>query len=215
MEKLSDAKFLSALTMSEEDINNYVFQARRIDLEEGRSYDVGLVLGCSNYDIMEHRANDAIELYKEGILDTLVLTGGIGFFSKNREDSEASVMRKYMISNGVSDENIIVEDKSRNTFENMNNSVKMIEDASGKDGNIVIVTSDFHSKRSKGMLQKMTPLEILSYGSLDGKHDIDVWSKGDFAVKKLIRTEALLLAWYTQKQKMMDQPVESVRVRSR
>lgn len=68
-----------------------------------------------------------------------------------------------MIKNGVSDENVVLEDKSRNTFENMNNSDKMIEEASEKDGNIVIVTSDFHSKRSKGMLQKMTPLEILTY----------------------------------------------------
>lgn len=62
MERLSDVKFLSALTMSNEDITNYVFHAKRIDLEESKSYDVGLVLWCSDYDNMEHRANDAIKL---------------------------------------------------------------------------------------------------------------------------------------------------------
>ena len=89
-------------------------------------------------------------------------------------------------------------------------SLKQIESECGKGGKIVIVTSDFHSKRSKGMLEKMTPLNIYSYGVLDGKHDFDIWSKCDFSTKKLVRTEALLLSWYTKRGIIDDQEIRPI-----
>ena len=141
---------------------------------------------------MKHRADTAINLYKKGIIGKLCLTGGVGFLSKNRDESEASVMKRYMLEQGVSEGSIIVEDESRSTFENMKNSLKFIEKECGTDGKIVIITSNFHTKRAKGMLRKMTLCDIYSYGVLDGKHDIDNFANS-FATRRVIMQEAVSL----------------------
>lgn len=215
IQKLSDANLFKAFSLKENELNNYVFKSKRIEIDIEKNYDIALVLGCSIYGIMQHRADDAINLYRQGVIDKLFLTGGVGFLSKNRQDSEANVMRKYMLQQGINDNDIIVEDRSRDTYENFNNSLKQIEAECGKNGKIVIVTSDFHSKRSKGILEKMTPLNIYSYGVLDGKHDIDKWNHYNFSTKKLVRTEALLLSWYVQKGIIDDQEIEYVNGKAR
>ena len=210
IEKLSDISPFKALFLNDSDINNYVFKTKRIEIDIEKSYDIALVLGCSDYDIMQCRADEAIKLYHQGTADKLFLTGGVGFLSKNRETSEAYIMRKYMMSKGITDSDIIIEDCSRDTYENMKNSLAQIEKACGEGGKVIIVTSDFHSKRSKGMLEKMTPLNIYSYGVLDGKHDFNIWNNYNFSTKRLIRTEALLLSWYTQRGIIDDQEVTSI-----
>ena len=208
--KLSDIKPLKALSLNEADLNNYVFKSKRVEIDIEKNYDIALVLGCGIYDIMQFRADDAVRLYKQGVVNKLFLTGGFGFLSKNRDTSEASIMRNYMLAQGISDKDIIIEDKSRDTYENMKNSLRQIEDECGKDGKIVIVTSDFHSKRSKGMLEKMTSCDVYSYGVLDGKHDLETWNHYNFSTKKLIRTEALLLSWYTKRGIINDQEINPI-----
>ena len=208
--KLSDVAPSKALFLNEQQLNNYVFKTKRIEIDIKKNYDVALVLGCSIYGIMQHRANDAIKLYKQGIINKLCLTGGVGFLSLHRNTSEANVMKEYMISQGVSANDIIIEDQSRNTFENMKNSLLKIKNKYDQDITIVIVTSDFHSKRCKAMLEKISPFSIYSYGVLDGKHDLDTWNHYNFSTKKLVRTEALLLSWYTKKGIIDDQEVTSI-----
>lgn len=212
--KLSSINPLLALTLSNAQLNDYVFQPKRIEIVDGENYNIGLVLGCGDYEIMRHRANTAIELYKKGIVGKLCLTGGIGFLSKNRDESEAVVMKKYMLEQGLTEASIIVEDKSRSTFENMKNSLRFIEEECGTNGKIVIVTSDFHSKRAKGMLRKMTSCNIYSYGVLDGKHDIDKYASS-FATRRVIMQEAVSLSLYTMRGIVPDEEVVKVNVLQR
>ena len=208
--RLSDVKPARAFFLKEEDLNRYVFNTKRIDIDIYQNYDVALVLGCSIYDIMEKRADAAIMLYYHKLVEKLFLTGGVGFLSKNRNDSEANVMKRYLLEKGVKEKDIIVEDKSRDTYENMKNSVGTIKKEVGSKGSIVMVTSDFHLKRAKGLLSKMSDLDIYSYGVLDGKHDIDKWNHGNLSAKRLLRTEALMLSMYVQNQKIYDAKVTDV-----
>ena len=210
IQKLSDISPLKAYTLNETKLNDYVFNSKRIEINVDENYDIALVLGCKVYEIMMYRAIEAVTLYRKGIINKILLTGGVGFLSQNRDDSEANVMRKYMLQQGVKDEDIIVEDKSRDTYENMANSVDQIESQYGKNGRIVIVTSDFHSKRSKGMLEKMTSSDIYSYGVLDGKTDIDKWNHQNASIKNLLRTEAFLLSLYAKKGIINNQEIEHV-----
>ncbi len=77
----------------------------------------------------------------------IIVSGGKG----NGEDiSEAEAMKKYLIKKGIKQE-IIMEDKSRTTKENLIFSKEIIEkDSNGKieDIGVKIVTSDFHALRS-------------------------------------------------------------------
>lgn len=196
--RLLDECAISAPVGCRYKVSKYVFKTKRIEIEPDKKYDIALVLGCSIKEVMMKRIEDAFKLYESGIIKKIYLTGGIGFLSKNREESEANVMKRYLLSKGVPEEDIVVEDKSRDTYENMKNSLDLIKGEVGEDGTIILVTSDFHQKRAKGMLEKMTPCSIYSYGVEDGKHDFSNWFKSPTAVK-MIRIEAFLLYWYAKK----------------
>ena len=204
--KLSDVNPIHAFLMNGKNINNYVFNPKVSEINLNEQYDIGLVLGCKNYNIMKCRIDETIKLYNSQTIKKIILSGGAGFFSKNKEESEAYVMYKYLLNNGISNNDITIENKSKNTLENMKNIIKYIE-SNKLYKKIVIITSDFHSKRSKGMLKKLTDLDIYSHGVLDGIHDIEVWNKGNISIKTLIRLEALLLSWYTKKEIIEDQKV--------
>lgn len=78
----------------------------------------------------------------------IVVSGGKG---SGENISEALAMKTYLIENRVSEDKIIMEDKSTNTYENFMYSREKIEDHSGKsikDLNIKVVTTDFHAYRS-------------------------------------------------------------------
>lgn len=202
--KLSDNSFISSLFRKKEDINKYVFNnndSNDIDLK--KKYDIALVLGSSNRDILFKRCDSVIELYNSGIIKKIYLTGGVGFLSVYRSTSEASIMNEYILSKGIKEKDIFIEDKSRNTYENIINTINNIK----KDDTIVLVTSDFHMKRSLGLLKKLTKNKVYSYRVLDSINDKDIWMKKGLKTRKLIRTECYLLADYVKKGLIDDQEV--------
>lgn len=89
---------------------------------------------------------DAAERYYEknpGVL--IVVSGGQGF----QEDiSEADAMKNYLISRGVPEENIVKEDKSTSTFENMTFSKKILDERLGGGYSCVVITNNFHIYRA-------------------------------------------------------------------
>lgn len=77
----------------------------------------------------------------------IIVSGGQG---AGEDISEAEAMRRYLVENGIENE-IIMEDKSTDTRENLLFSKEIIEKDSNKnieDINIKIITSDFHAFRS-------------------------------------------------------------------
>lgn len=210
IDKLTDVKPYQAIFLSDNDLTNYVFETKRVELEIGKNYNVALVLGCSIRDIMKCRADDAIALYKTGAVEKLVLTGGVGFLSLNRSDSEANVMKRYMLENGVSEKDILIEDKSRDTYENMKNSDATIKKVAGENGKIVLITSDFHKKRAKLLFKSLSRLEVVSYGVLDNVHDIDKWSESGKASRRLLKLEGFALSRYANKGIITDEPVVEI-----
>ena len=56
-------------------------------------------------------------------------------------------MKRYLIENGINEEDIIIENKSANTLQNMRFS-KNIIDKINKDGKIIFSTTNYHVFRS-------------------------------------------------------------------
>ena len=73
-----------------------------------------------------------------------VASGGKG---EDESISEAEAMKKYLQDNDINEENIIVENKSINTFQNMKFSKEKI-DRINKDGKIIFSTTNYHVFRS-------------------------------------------------------------------
>ncbi len=89
---------------------------------------------------LRYRLDGAIEYMKKNKNIDVVVTGAKGY---NEDYTEASIMKKYLIDNGVSEEKIICEDQSFSTFENLKNSYAIL----GKS-KVLIATNDFHMFRS-------------------------------------------------------------------
>jgi uncharacterized SAM-binding protein YcdF (DUF218 family) len=77
----------------------------------------------------------------------VIVSGGKGYAERI---SEAEAMKRYLVKNGISEDRIIMEDRSTNTAENFKFSRELIssEEHRGKPG-ILIVTSEFHMLRAK------------------------------------------------------------------
>lgn len=219
MKKLSSENIITAPMQTKDQINNYVFNQNKSEIDENRHYKVALVLGCAVREILANRTNKALNLYLRGIIKKIYLSGGVGKTSTNKKQTEAEVMKEILMCYGVPETDIVIEDKSTTTYENMINTLDLIKRDCGDDGEIVLITSDFHQKRSKAMISKMLDdinctCKVYSYGTDDGYYGIKLWNKS-FDTQKMIRIEALLLAFYTWRGKINDQNIEKVNVRTR
>lgn len=108
-----------------------------------------IVLGCSvKGDVpslmLKKRIEAAYGYLEENPQSVAILSGGQG---PDEDISEAYCMERELIAMGISQERLIQEDKSTNTYENIRNSKEFI-DANELGDKVVIVSSDFHQKRA-------------------------------------------------------------------
>ena len=99
--------------------------------------------------LLKARADKAISFYKEQKEETnkdiiFVPSGGKG---KDEVISEGEAIKKYLIQQGINKENIIVENNSKSTLENMKFSKAKIDEYN-KKGNIIFSTTNYHVFRS-------------------------------------------------------------------
>ncbi|MBN7574612.1 YdcF family protein [Clostridium sp. 2-1] len=104
--------------------------------------------------ILRERLDIAIKCMKENLAQYIVLSGGQG---TDESTSEAQAMSEYLQAKGIEKNKIILEDKSRDTNENLKYSKEKIEESSSKsisDIKVKIVTTDFHAFRSSVLAKK-------------------------------------------------------------
>ena len=101
------------------------------------------------------RVEKGVKLYKKGIARYMIVTGKLGYSVKyTPRKTEARVMKDYAVSLGIPKNKIFTENKSRSTIENARfTKEKLLEPKRFKD--LVIVTSEFHIKRSKYIFNKI------------------------------------------------------------
>lgn len=117
--------------------------------------DAILILGCkikndgSVTNLLKARVDRAIEFSKmqkeaTGRDILFVPSGGKG---ADEVISEAQAMKNYLLEQGIKEENILVEDKSTNTYENIKFSNKIIEEKV-KDAKVAFSTTNYHVFRA-------------------------------------------------------------------
>ncbi len=96
-----------------------------------------------------YRMNTALAYMKKYPNMKLIASGGQGF---DESIPEAVAIKNYFIENGIKADRILLEDKSKNTFENMKFSRKLIK----KNGliKINVVTNRYHILRSKLLAER-------------------------------------------------------------
>jgi uncharacterized SAM-binding protein YcdF (DUF218 family) len=128
------------------------------------TFDIGIVLGGFgkfdvhpykdrlNFNYASNRLSDAMVLYKKGIIRKILISGGDGRITGENVD-ESMATGNYLKSLGIPDSVIILEGKSRNTFENALFSKQMVDKTNPK-ASILLITSAFHMRRSEGCFRK-------------------------------------------------------------
>ena len=133
--------------------------------------DYAIILGCglmkdgSPTPLLKGRIDRALSFYHEqlkatGKKLTFICSGGQG---SNEVISESQSMKNYLMENGISEEDIIMEDKSTSTYENMLYS-KTIIDNINSDSKIVFSTNNFHVFRS-GLMSRRVGMASIGIGS--------------------------------------------------
>lgn len=90
------------------------------------------------------RINTAAAYLKANPQVKCIVSGGKG---SGELVSEASVMREYLIKDGIDTSRILIEDRSKTTVENLNNSLAIIE-KNGFSHDLAIVTDEYHQFRA-------------------------------------------------------------------
>ena len=110
------------------------------------------VRGTRITNSLRKRLEKACEYLDENPDAVVVVSGGQG---KGEDLSEAQCMKDYLIEYGISEDRIIMEDKSTNTAENIEFSMKKIKEHSKKEApQVGVVTNNFHVYRATAICKK-------------------------------------------------------------
>ena len=89
------------------------------------------------------RTQEAIELYQNGWADLLVFSGAA---ADATGPSNAEVMERQAIDNGIPQANILIEDVSRTTKQNAEQTQHLLDSRDIK--RVILVTSQYHQRRA-------------------------------------------------------------------
>lgn len=90
-----------------------------------------------------YRCESALEAWKSGVAENIIVCGGRG---SDEPTTEASVMRAYFLEMGVPEENVIAEDMSENTIQNLRNAKKIMDERGWKTA--AVTTNRYHVQRA-------------------------------------------------------------------
>ena len=137
------------------------WQASPTAIPANRVFEAGIVLGgMAGYDKYDHgyfggnadRFIQVANLYHRGIIKKVMVTGGTGKLQQD-EPAEAFFLREQLVYNGIPANDIILETRSRNTYENAVFTKKVLDSMQLKPP-YILVTSALHMTRSKQIFVK-------------------------------------------------------------
>ncbi|MCX7711017.1 MAG: YdcF family protein [Clostridia bacterium] len=108
---------------------------------------------------LKKRLDKGIEYLQQYPDTKVIVSGGQG---QDEQMSEAEAMKRYLIKKGINSQNIILEDRSSNTLENIQFSRDILNKLeSSQNSKVMIVSNDFHIFRAKLLAKR---LNLNAYG---------------------------------------------------
>lgn len=151
----------------------YLFSFTNDDIKS----DAAIVLGAAAWNgkpspVLKERINHAIDLYKNEKVDYLIFTGGK---APGEIKSEARTSMEYAIEQGVNENDIIIEEKSNVTKENLEFAIKEVKKQNYDFETYILVSDPLHMKRSVLLAKeldldvKSSPTQTSAYQTLETK----------------------------------------------
>lgn len=134
-------------------------------------YDMAIILGgVGSIDERQNRINfgasgdrlfQTLELYHRGRVKQIMFTGGSGSL-RYPTHKEGAYIKKYLHIIHVPDSAVIIENESKNTYENAVFSKKILDSLQFK-GSVLLVTSAFHMPRAMAVFKKAGYTNVTPY----------------------------------------------------
>jgi uncharacterized SAM-binding protein YcdF (DUF218 family) len=139
--------------------------------EENENYEVAIVLGgMFEYDATSEglsvrrgadRIWQALNLYHSGKVGKLLISGDHGYVS-DRGLHEAEQVKETLVLWGIPEKDILVENSSKNTYENARESINLLNTSFPHIEEVVLVTSSTHMRRARACFQKQG-MKVVDY----------------------------------------------------
>lgn len=154
---------------------NVISICRYSHVYEVKKCDVAIILGAQTSqngvsEVYKQRLNHGVYLYQNHYVTKIIVTGGMG---EGNDFTDAYMARKYLESVGVPEEDIIEEDTSTITQENLENAKEIMEEYGYQSA--LIVSEPLHMKRSMllakdaGIDSFSSPTQSSAYKSMKTK----------------------------------------------
>lgn len=150
---------------------NRVWEVPAMHYTDLITYDAGIVLGgMLEYDVQFDRIQfqpgadrlfQAVELYKTGSIKKIFFVGGSGSI-EFAHLKEGMFVRRYLLTIGIPEKDIWIENESRNTRENAVNAHELLAQKKYMDGKFLLITSGRHMRRAMACF-KTVGIDVTSY----------------------------------------------------
>lgn len=128
--------------------------------DTGENVDCIIVLGSSK--AAKYRVPIAVNAYNAERANKIMLCGGVSKDFSDGKCSEAEHMRKAVIELGVPEENVIIENSSQNTVENILFALVELQRTFWLNNicRVLLVTTAYHMRRSLAIARYLFPEHI-------------------------------------------------------
>ncbi len=128
--------------------------------------NVIVVLGCQVKGerpsrMLRRRLDAAITAMNDNPDTLCIVSGGKG---DDEKISEALAMKNYLLEKGMDSDRIIMEDKSTSTYENIQDSLKILDEL-GMSHDMTIVTDGFHQYRASLIAKAQGVENVTAYSA--------------------------------------------------
>lgn len=118
--------------------------------------DAIVVLGAAAYDaqpspVFAARIEHGLDLYRRGFAAKLIFTGGYG--GSRARFSESQVARRYAMREGIPGDAILIESRSRTTYDNLVEARRLMLDNNLK--RVIVVSDPLHMSRALRLSRKL------------------------------------------------------------
>jgi uncharacterized SAM-binding protein YcdF (DUF218 family) len=167
------------------------------------TYAAGILLGGmihyqSDSNLVNFNANgdrlfQTIDLYMSGKIDRIIISSGSGLMQLP-SFRESYLIKKYLVGIGLPAGDILVETRSRNTYENAVETGLLLDELYGSRSahQFLLITSASHMRRAVGCFRKQG-IDVIPYSTTKRA----VKGKQIFDIEMILPNPAALWQWKT------------------
>jgi uncharacterized SAM-binding protein YcdF (DUF218 family) len=134
------------------------------------------------------RAEKAAELYKKGLGENVVVSGGSPFYQPD-EEVGADRYRRILVENGVPQGQIISENRSITMPDNVRSSLNLLDNYGINPRSMILVNSPYAQRRGWSIMKKYLPGSVSLYrvnSDVDQELSKDQWYKQEKSLRVVL-----------------------------